>query len=109
VVYVALKTAGGAIKPYTLQETLPKMVSDFGAKARVVQISVSEDDVDFQVMGGDEQLHIRNYDVVESEISAGTEGYNQWTGPAYTASICRARGPQSPSPRRPRPPAPRPR
>jgi hypothetical protein len=77
VVYVAVKTAGGGVKPYTLQETLPKMVSDFGAKARVVQISVSEDNVDFQVIGGDEQLHIRNYDVVESEISSGTTGYNR--------------------------------
>jgi hypothetical protein len=39
-----------------------------------VQISASEENVDFQVILGIGQLHIRNYDVVSSEISAGTTG-----------------------------------
>ena len=76
-IYIAGGTAGGPIKPYTLGETLPKMVADFGAHARVVQISYSADNVDFQVIPRDGRLHIRNYDVVESEIDAGTTGYNR--------------------------------
>ncbi len=79
-IYVATKTSGGGgggIQPYTLQETLPKMVSDFGAKARVVQISTSSQNVDFKVIPSDGRLHIRNYDVVQSEIDAGTTGYNR--------------------------------
>jgi hypothetical protein len=76
-IYIASRTAGGGIKPYTLGETLPKMVADFGAQARVVQISYSADNVDFQVIPRDGRLHIRNYDVVESEIDAGTTGYNR--------------------------------
>ena len=76
-IYIATKAGGGGIKPYTLQETLPRMVADFGAKARVVQISTSGQNVDFQVIPGDGQLHIRNYDIVSSEISAGTTGYNR--------------------------------
>ena len=76
-IYIATKTGTEGIKPYTLQETLPQMVSDFGAKARVVEISTSGQNVDFQVIPGDGQLHIRNYDIVSSEISAGTTGYNR--------------------------------
>src|ERR1700743_296735 len=59
-----------------MQETLPQMVSDFGAKARVVQISTSGQNVDFQVIPGDGQLHIRNYDIVQYEGEAGTPGFN---------------------------------
>ena len=33
----------------------------------------------YQVIGADHQLHIRDYAIVESEISAGTEGYNRKT------------------------------
>ena len=76
-IYIAGGTAGGGIKPYTLRETLPKMVADFGARARIVQISASADNLDFRVIPGDGRLHIRNYDVVESEIDAGTTGYNR--------------------------------
>jgi hypothetical protein len=76
-IYIATKTSNEGIKAYTLQETLPKMVSDFGPKARVVQVSTSGQNVDFQVIPGDGQLHIRNYDIVSSEISAGTTGYNR--------------------------------
>lgn len=76
-VYIATKTSSEGLKPYTLQETLPQMVSDFGAKAKVVQISVSHDDVDYQVIPSDGRLHIRNYDVVSYEVSAGTTGYNR--------------------------------
>jgi hypothetical protein len=76
-IYVATKTSGRGIKPFTLQETLPKMVADFGAKARVVQIAVSGQNVDFQVIPQDGQLHIRNYDIVSYEVDAGTTGYNR--------------------------------
>ena len=76
-IYIAIAGTGDPLKPYTLRETLPKMVADFGAQARIVQISYSEDNVDFQVIPRDGRLHIRNYDVVESEIDAGTTGYNR--------------------------------
>ena len=64
---------------YDLQGTLPKMVSAFGSDARVVEISVGSSDVYFQVIGADGRLHIRDYKVVESEIEAGTYGYNRKT------------------------------
>jgi hypothetical protein len=76
-IYIATQTSGEGIKPYTLQETLPQMVSDFGANARVVQISVSGQNVDYQVIPADGQLHIRNYDVVQYEVDAGTTAYNR--------------------------------
>src|ERR1700729_859257 len=76
-IYIAIGGPGSPLKPYTLGETLPKMVADFGAQARIVQISYSEDNVDFQVIPRDGRLHVRNYDVVESEIDAGTTGYNR--------------------------------
>ena len=76
-IYIATKTSSEGIKGYTLQETLPQMVSDFGPKARVVQISTSGQNVDFQVIPGDGQLHIRNYDIVQYEVEAGTTGYNR--------------------------------
>lgn len=50
--------------PYTFQETLPKMVSDFGANARVADIDVSVGDVDavvYQVIGTDGRVHLRDY------------------------------------------------
>jgi hypothetical protein len=75
--YMAVKTSNEGLKPYTLQETLPKMVSDFGAKARIVQILTSDQSVDFRVIPSDGQLHIRNYDVVEADDDAGTVGYNR--------------------------------
>jgi hypothetical protein len=75
--YMAAKTSNEGLKPYTLQETLPKMVSDFGAKARIVQILTSDQSVDFRVIPSDGQLHIRNYDVVEADDDAGTVGYNR--------------------------------
>jgi hypothetical protein len=74
---IATKSGAGGIKPYTLQETLPQMVSDFGPKTRVVQISVSSQNVDYQVIPADGRLHIRNYDIVSFEESAGVTGYNR--------------------------------
>jgi hypothetical protein len=50
--------------PYTFQETLPKMVSDFGASARVADIDVSVGDVDavvYAVIGTDGRVHMRDY------------------------------------------------
>jgi len=76
-IYIATRTSHEGVKPYTLQETLPKMVSDFGARARVVQISVSSQNVDYQVIPADGQLHIRNYDIVSFEESAGVTAYNR--------------------------------
>jgi hypothetical protein len=75
--YIAVKTSNEGLKPYTLQETLPQMVRDFGAKARIVQILTSDQSVDFRVIPSDGQLHIRNYDVVEADDDAGTVGYNR--------------------------------
>ena len=88
VVGVLLAVAGVAIagyfastslglRPYNLQATLPEMMAKFGANARVVEIIVSSNDVYFQVIGPDRRLHIRDYAVVESEIEAGTYGYNR--------------------------------
>lgn len=79
-IYIAAKVTGrgnGGVKPFTLQETVPRMVGDFGAKTRVVQISVSHNNVDNEVIPSDGRLHIRNYDVVQYEVEAGTTGYNR--------------------------------
>jgi hypothetical protein len=73
------ESASHGLRPYSLQETLPKMVAAFGSNARVVEIIVGSSDVYFQVIGADRQLHIRDYAVVESEIEAGTYGYNRKT------------------------------
>jgi hypothetical protein len=69
----------GGLKPYGLKETLPEMVSSFGANARVVEIIVDDSGAYYQVIGADHRLHIRDYGIVESEIEAGTEGYNRKT------------------------------
>ena len=69
----------GGLKPYGLQETLPGMVSSFGANARVVKIIVGSSGVYYQVIGADQQLHIRDYTIAQSEIEAGTYGYNRKT------------------------------
>jgi hypothetical protein len=69
----------GGLKPYGLQQTLPQMVSSFGANARVVEIIVGSSGVYYQVIGSDRRLHIRDYSIVESEIEAGTTGYNRKT------------------------------
>lgn len=71
--------SNGGLKPYGLQETLPQMVASFGANARVVEIIVGSSGVYYQVIGPDRQLHIRDYSIVESEIDAGTYGYNRKT------------------------------
>ena len=65
-IYFAAFSPSG--RPYNLQGTLPKMVADFGAGARVVQLVVSADNVDFEVIPDDGRLHTRNYDLVSSEI-----------------------------------------
>ena len=56
------------------------MVSSFGANAHVVEIIVDSSGVYYQVIGADRRLHIRDYSIVESEIDAGTYGYNRKTG-----------------------------
>jgi hypothetical protein len=71
--------SNGGLKPYGLQETLPQMVASFGANARVVEISVGSSGVYYQVIGADRQLHTRDYEIVQSEIEAGTTGYNRKT------------------------------
>jgi hypothetical protein len=71
--------SNGGLKPYGLQETLPHMVATFGANARVVEIIVGSSGTYYQVIGADRQLHIRDYSIVESEIDAGTYGYNRKT------------------------------
>jgi hypothetical protein len=73
------ESSSTAALAYNLQATLPKMVSAFGSDARVVEISVGSSDVYFQVIDADGRLHIRDYKVVESEIDAGTYGYNRET------------------------------
>ena len=55
------------------------MVASFGTNARVVEIIVDSSGVYYQVIGADRQLHIRDYSIVESEIEAGTYGYNRKT------------------------------
>jgi hypothetical protein len=71
--------SNGGLKPYGLQETLPQMVATFGANARVVEIIVGSSGTYYQVIGADRQLHVRDYSIVESEIDAGTYGYNRKT------------------------------
>jgi hypothetical protein len=67
------------LKPYGLQETLPKVVSSFGANARVVKIIVDSSGIYYQVIAADHRLHIRDYSIAQSEIEAGTTGYNRKT------------------------------
>jgi hypothetical protein len=55
------------------------MVASFGANSRVVEIIVGSSGIYYQVIGADRQLHIRDYSLVESEIEAGTYGYNRKT------------------------------
>lgn len=69
----------GGLKPYGLSDTLPQMVASLGPNARVVEIIVGSSGVYYQVIGADRQLHIRDYSIVESEIEAGTYGYNRKT------------------------------
>jgi len=76
-IFIATNIGGEGVKGYTLNETLPQMVSDFGAATQVVEISVAHDNVDYKVIPRDGQLHIRNYDLVQYEIQAGTAGYNR--------------------------------
>jgi hypothetical protein len=71
--------SNGGLKPYGLAETLPGMVSTFGSNARVVKIIVGSSGVYYQVIGSDRQLHIRDYTIAQSEIDAGTYGYNRKT------------------------------
>jgi len=71
--------SNGGLKPYGLQETLAQMVSSFGPNARVVEIIVGSSGIYYQVIGADHQLHIRDYSIAESEIEAGTEGFNRKT------------------------------
>ena len=71
--------SNGGLKPYGLHETLPQMVSSFGPNARVVEIIVGSSGIYYQVIGADHQLHIRDYTIAESEIDAGTEGFNRKT------------------------------
>jgi hypothetical protein len=74
-----LEGASHGLRPLSLQQALPKMVSAFGSDAHIVEIVVGSSDVYFQVIGADGQLQIRDYAVVESEIGAGTYGYNRKT------------------------------
>ena len=55
------------------------MVASFGTSARVVEIIVGSSGIYYQVIGADRQLHIRDYSILESEIEAGTYGYNRKT------------------------------
>jgi hypothetical protein len=71
--------SNGGLKPYGLHETLPEMVASFGADARVVEIIVGSSGVYYQVIGADGQLHTRDYAIVESEVDAGTYGFNRKT------------------------------
>ena len=68
-IYFAFYFKGGS--PYTFQETLPKMVSAFGADARVVQILVSSDNVSYEVIGHDGLLHRRVYELQFSRDAGG--------------------------------------
>ncbi|MGZ4183956.1 MAG: hypothetical protein ACXVFA_01055 [Solirubrobacteraceae bacterium] len=76
--HVSTDTNGG-LRPYGLRETLPGMVSSFGSNARVVKIIVGSSGVYYQVIGSDRRLHIRDYSIAQSEIDAGTYGYNRKT------------------------------
>ena len=92
--HVSLDSNGG-LKPYGLQETLPEMVASFGANARVVEIIVDDSGVYYQVIAADRRLHIRDYSIVESEVEAGTYGYNRKTSNfvrAPTAAESRSAG-----------------
>jgi hypothetical protein len=64
---------------YTLQGTLPKMIADFGANARVVEIDLDrEEDKDqhvlYDVIGADGQLHQRSYVLSQSPTNNGGTG-----------------------------------
>jgi hypothetical protein len=71
-VYFAFFFKGGS--PYTLQETLPQMISDYGANARVVQLQDSTDDITYRVLGPDGLLHERDYELQFSRTAGGGTG-----------------------------------
>ena len=71
-IYFAYFFKGGS--PYSFRETLPGMVSSFGADARVVQILVSSDNVAYQVIARDGLLHERVYNLQSSRVVGGGTG-----------------------------------
>jgi len=71
-IYFAYFFKGGS--PYSFRETLPQMVSSFGADARVVQIQVSSDNVDYQVITRNSQLRDRAYILRLSRVQGGGTG-----------------------------------
>ena len=71
-IYFAYFFNGGA--PYSFRETLPKMVSALGADARVVQILVSSDSVDYEVITRHGMLQQRDYTLQFSRVSGGGTG-----------------------------------
>jgi hypothetical protein len=83
-IYFGVFFKGGS--SYTLQETLPKMVSDFGANARTVEILASTDNVKYEVIGADGLLHTHVYGLEYSRVVGGGTGKTRKT----TNSIRRA-------------------
>lgn len=71
-IYFAFFFKGGS--PYTLQETLPQMISDYGPSARVVQLQDSTDDITYRVIGPDGLLHERDYELQFSRTAGGGTG-----------------------------------
>jgi hypothetical protein len=71
-IYFSFFFKGGS--PYSLQETLPKMVSAFGSDARAVQILVSSDNVSYEVIARDGLLHRRVYNLLFSRVVRGRTG-----------------------------------
>jgi hypothetical protein len=65
--------------PYSFRETLPHVVSDFGANARVADIRVSADDVVYEVMTSDGLVHVRDYHLADrpAESNSGRPHYRQ--------------------------------
>jgi len=71
-IYFTYFFKGGS--PYSFRETLPGMVSSFGADARVVQILVSSDNVAYEVITRDGRLHKRVYNLQSSRVVGGGTG-----------------------------------
>ena len=76
-IYFAFFFKGGS--PYTLQETLPEMISDYGRNARVVELQDSTDDIVYRVIASDGLLHERDYELQFSETSNGGTGMTRHT------------------------------
>jgi len=82
----SLPGAGGFGGGYSFEDTLPKMVDDFGKDARVISVLDRDGDVSFSVLTG-RMVHDRLYEqyCVRSGVNSGTSCSKRVTNHAHRA------------------------